>query len=264
MPVKELVKAANLPYNLQRYVGNMVYVGVAAYLLEIEMDEIKAALAWNFGGKTKPIELNWSMVNTALRMGAGEPRQRPALPRAAHDRLQRGQGADGRQHGRRPGRALARRLLRGLVSDHTFHQPGGGDEHLRRVTAPDPETGKADLRHRAGRGRAGRRGHDAGRRLGGRTRHDGHQRPRHQPHGRVHRLRLLCRDSGVFWDIQRMGPSTGLPTRTSQGDILSTYYLSHGDTRHIDPLPGQTRTSASRWQARPSIWPNGCKRRSSC
>ena len=34
-----------------------------------------------------------------------------------------------------------------------------------------------------------------------------------------------------------MGPSTGLPTRTSQGDILSTYYLSHGDTRHILLFP---------------------------
>ena len=37
---------------------------------------------------------------------------------------------------------------------------------------------------------------------------------------------------GVIWDVQRMGPSTGLPTRTSQGDILSAAYCSHGDTRH--------------------------------
>jgi len=42
---------------------------------------------------------------------------------------------------------------------------------------------------------------------------------------------------GVIWDIQRVGPSTGLPTRTSQGDILSTAYLSHGDTQHILLLP---------------------------
>jgi 2-oxoglutarate ferredoxin oxidoreductase subunit alpha len=41
----------------------------------------------------------------------------------------------------------------------------------------------------------------------------------------------------VIWDIQRVGPSTGLPTRTSQGDVLSTYFLSHGDTRHILLLP---------------------------
>jgi 2-oxoglutarate ferredoxin oxidoreductase subunit alpha len=41
----------------------------------------------------------------------------------------------------------------------------------------------------------------------------------------------------VIWDIQRVGPSTGLPTRTSQGDILSTAYLSHGDTKHILLFP---------------------------
>ena len=45
----------------------------------------------------------------------------------------------------------------------------------------------------------------------------------------------------VIWDIQRMGPSTGLPTRTSQGDILSTYYLSHGDTRHVVLFPGNAQ-----------------------
>ena len=42
---------------------------------------------------------------------------------------------------------------------------------------------------------------------------------------------------GVIWDIQRVGPSTGLPTRTAQGDILSTAFLSHGDTKHIILIP---------------------------
>jgi 2-oxoglutarate/2-oxoacid ferredoxin oxidoreductase subunit alpha len=41
----------------------------------------------------------------------------------------------------------------------------------------------------------------------------------------------------VVFDIQRVGPSTGLPTRTAQGDILSTAVLSHGDTRHPMLLP---------------------------
>src|SRR5262249_57801572 len=42
---------------------------------------------------------------------------------------------------------------------------------------------------------------------------------------------------GVIWDIQRVGPSTGLPTRTMQGDVLTTAFLSHGDTKHILLLP---------------------------
>ncbi len=41
----------------------------------------------------------------------------------------------------------------------------------------------------------------------------------------------------VIWDIQRLGPSTGLPTRTSQADLLPAYTLSHGDTKHIVLLP---------------------------
>jgi 2-oxoglutarate ferredoxin oxidoreductase subunit alpha len=41
----------------------------------------------------------------------------------------------------------------------------------------------------------------------------------------------------VIIDVQRVGPSTGLPTRTSQGDMLSAYYLSHGDTRHPMLIP---------------------------
>jgi 2-oxoglutarate ferredoxin oxidoreductase subunit alpha len=42
----------------------------------------------------------------------------------------------------------------------------------------------------------------------------------------------------VIIDVQRMGPSTGLPTRTSQGDILKLHVLGHGDTRHIVLIPG--------------------------
>ncbi len=45
----------------------------------------------------------------------------------------------------------------------------------------------------------------------------------------------------VVWDVQRVGPSTGMPTRTAQGDILSTIYLSHGDTKHPLLLPGNIR-----------------------
>jgi len=42
----------------------------------------------------------------------------------------------------------------------------------------------------------------------------------------------------VIFDVQRVGPSTGLPTRTSQADLLPTHILSHGDTKHIVLLPG--------------------------
>ncbi|MBX9949924.1 MAG: 2-oxoacid:acceptor oxidoreductase subunit alpha [Candidatus Obscuribacterales bacterium] len=42
----------------------------------------------------------------------------------------------------------------------------------------------------------------------------------------------------VIFDVQRVGPSTGMPTRTSQADLISAFYLSHGDTKHLVLLPG--------------------------
>jgi len=42
----------------------------------------------------------------------------------------------------------------------------------------------------------------------------------------------------VVWDVQRVGPSTGLPTRTAQGDLTQVYFLGHGDSQNVIMLPG--------------------------
>jgi 2-oxoglutarate ferredoxin oxidoreductase subunit alpha len=55
--------------------------------------------------------------------------------------------------------------------------------------------------------------------------------------GEITGLAYFAEIPTVIWDIQRMGPSTGLPTRVSQGDLISAYFLSHGDTKHIVLLP---------------------------
>ena len=46
---------------------------------------------------------------------------------------------------------------------------------------------------------------------------------------------------GVFFDVQRTGPSTGMPTRTQQGDIMMCAYASHGDTKHILLFPADPK-----------------------
>jgi 2-oxoglutarate/2-oxoacid ferredoxin oxidoreductase subunit alpha len=46
---------------------------------------------------------------------------------------------------------------------------------------------------------------------------------------------------GVIFDVQRSGPATGMPTRTQQADLLSTAFLSHGDTKHVMLLPGSVK-----------------------
>ena len=50
-------------------------------------------------------------------------------------------------------------------------------------------------------------------------------------------LAYYAETPAVIFDVQRVGPSTGLPTRTAQGDLLSTAFLSHGDTKHLMLFP---------------------------
>jgi 2-oxoglutarate ferredoxin oxidoreductase subunit alpha len=50
-------------------------------------------------------------------------------------------------------------------------------------------------------------------------------------------LAYYAETPAVIFDVQRVGPSTGLPTRTAQGDLLFTAFLSHGDTKHIMIFP---------------------------
>jgi 2-oxoglutarate/2-oxoacid ferredoxin oxidoreductase subunit alpha len=50
-------------------------------------------------------------------------------------------------------------------------------------------------------------------------------------------LAYYAETPAVIFDVQRVGPSTGLPTRTAQGDLLSTAFLSHGDTKHVMMIP---------------------------
>ena len=45
----------------------------------------------------------------------------------------------------------------------------------------------------------------------------------------------------VIFDVQRAGPSTGMPTRTQQGDFFSLAFASHGDTKHVLLFPGDPR-----------------------
>ena len=50
-------------------------------------------------------------------------------------------------------------------------------------------------------------------------------------------LAYYAETPAVIFDVQRVGPSTGLPTRTAQGDLLQVAFLSHGDTKHIMLFP---------------------------
>jgi 2-oxoglutarate ferredoxin oxidoreductase subunit alpha len=65
MPVKQLVQESDAPSSLKNYVANMVYVGILAQILGIDLDSILQALEFHFKGKQKPIDLNFGIVQKA-------------------------------------------------------------------------------------------------------------------------------------------------------------------------------------------------------
>ena len=65
MPVKKLVKDAEVPPSLRDYISNMVYVGVLCFLLGIDLDLIHQALDFQFKGRQKPIDQNYQVVEAA-------------------------------------------------------------------------------------------------------------------------------------------------------------------------------------------------------
>jgi 2-oxoglutarate ferredoxin oxidoreductase subunit alpha len=241
MPVRDLVKSANLPYNLQRYIGNMVYVGVAAYLLGIEMEEIKDALTWNFGGKPKPIELNWSMVTRSYEWAQEN------LDNNQPYRVERMSGLNDGKVLIDGNTAAGLGALYNGVSVVAWYPitPSSSVADAIATYAPqlrgDAETGEntyaivqaedelAAVGMVLGAGWAGARAMTAT------------SGPGISLMSEFVGLGYFAEIPAVIWDVQRMGPSTGLPTRTSQGDITAAYYLSHGDTRHPILFPASPK-----------------------
>ena len=69
MPVKQLVQESDAPSSLKNYVANMVYVGILAHILGIDLDSVLQALEFHFKGKQKPIDLNFGIVQKAAAWG---------------------------------------------------------------------------------------------------------------------------------------------------------------------------------------------------
>jgi 2-oxoglutarate ferredoxin oxidoreductase subunit alpha len=237
MPVKDLVKQADLPFNLKDYVANMVYVGYLTYLLDIEMDEIKAALDWNFGGKRKPIEINFDMV---MR---GYNHAKDNVVNTQPYRVERMSGFNENKVLVDGNTAAALGALYHGVQFMSWYPitPSSSVADALNTYAPklrtDPETGNATYAVIQAEDELAAIGMVIGAGWAGARSMTATSGPGISLMAEFIGLAYFAEIPAVVWDIQRMGPSTGLPTRTSQGDILSTYYLSHGDTRHIILFP---------------------------
>jgi 2-oxoglutarate ferredoxin oxidoreductase subunit alpha len=237
MPVKSMVRDSGAPPNIRDYIANMVYVGIVANILGIDKDQIYQALDFHFKGKQKPIDLNWNMVNSAFEWAANNLHKSDAYSVRASNKTEGFIMADGNT-------AAALGALYGglqLAAWYPITPATSLAETLHEyvpVFRKDPVSGKntcviiqaedelAAIGMVVGAGWSGLRAmtSTSGPGLSLMVEYVG--------------LAYFAEVPVVIWDIQRIGPSTGLPTRTSQGDLRLAYSMGHGDARHVILFPG--------------------------
>jgi len=237
MPVRKLVKDAEVPSSLRDYVANMVYVGVLANILRIDMEAVHQALDFHFSGNQKPVELNFGVIQAAyewaeLNLTKSDPYI--VEPMDATDGYIM---ADGNTAG-----ALG--AIFGGVQFSAWYPitpasslPEALIEYLPKLRV-DPETGKNSFAVVQAEDELSAIGMIVGAGWGGLRSMTSTSGPGISLMAEFASLAYFAEVPIVVWNIQRMGPSTGLPTRTSQGDIDICYTLGHGDTRHIVLFPG--------------------------
>ncbi|MEE9507648.1 MAG: 2-oxoacid:acceptor oxidoreductase subunit alpha [Anaerolineales bacterium] len=237
MPIKQLVRDVAPPKELRDYISNMAYVGVVAQVLGIEIDEIRAALDTHFHGKAGPVKLNMSMITAAWRWAEEN------LTKVDRYRVQRENRSteqiliDGNT-------ASALGAVYGGVSFAAWYPitPASSladslQEFLPQLRK-DKETGKNTYAIIQAEDELSAIGMAVGAGWSGARAMTSTSGPGISLMAEFAGLAYHAEIPVVIWDVQRMGPSTGLPTRTSQGDIRFVRFLGHGDANHIILIPG--------------------------
>lgn len=237
MPVKQILRDANPPRQFRDYLANMVYVGVLAQLLEIELEEIENALLFHFNGKRKPVEMNMDIIKRA----ADWTRENADL--AQPYRVQRIDGNHGKLLMDGNTAAALGSVYGGLqfvawypITPSSSMAEAAIDylKQLRR----NPETGEATYAVVQAEDELAAVGMILGAGWAGARSMTTTSGPGISLMAEYVGYGYYSEVPTVIWNVQRTGPSTGLPTRVSQGDLLFTHFLSHGDTAHPVLLPG--------------------------
>jgi len=237
MPVQDLIKEQSPPRDLRDYIANMVYVGVVSEILGIEMAEIRAALETHFQGRAKPIEMNMSMVEAAAKWANENLTKQDPYKVERSDQTEGLILIDGNT-------SSALGAVYGGVNFAAWYPitpasslADGLLEFLPQLRK-DPETGKATYAVIQAEDELSAIGMAVGAGWAGARAMTSTSGPGISLMSEFTGLAFFAEIPIVIWDVQRMGPSTGLPTRTSQGDLLFVRFLGHGDTRHVFLLPG--------------------------
>lgn len=237
MPVKRMIKEAEVPSNLRDYVANMVYVGVVAQLLGIELDAIYLALDFHFRGKKTPIESNFKVVKAAADWAAAnlvkQDRYRVERMSASKEHIL----ADGNT-------AAALGALYGGVQFAAWYPITPASSLAESINQylpmlrKDPETGRTTCVVVQAEDELAAIGMAIGAGWGGLRSMTSTSGPGLSLMSEYLGLAYFAEVPVVLWDVQRVGPSTGLPTRTAQGDMTMSYFISHGDKNFVILLPG--------------------------
>ncbi len=237
IPVSSLVKAAGVPSDLRDYLENMVYVGAVAELLGIPIDLIKEAVSFFLGGKEKAIRLNMSLVEAAQKHLHEQGVSQNSFRVEPMDKNDGKILIDGNT-------ASALGAVFGGVTVIAWYpitpstsMVDAARDYLNALRR-DPETGKATYAIVQAEDELAAIGMVLGAGWAGARSMTATSGPGISLMAEYAGLGYAAELPGVIWNVQRTGPATGLPTRTSQADLTFTYFLSHGDTRHVILLPG--------------------------
>ena len=231
VPFDKLVAGICTDVKLRRLVKNMIYDGVVGSLLNIDLAEMEKALQKQLGRKPKAVLLNKGALDAGFQYAAENLEKQDSLVVEAMDKpddliLIEGNAAAAigsmmagvtvvTWYPITPSSSLVETLI-GLLQEHRIDKETGKATFA--VVQAEDEI--AALGMAIGAGWAGARSMTA---TAG---------PGVSLMGEFAGLGYYAEVPAVIFDVQRVGPSTGLPTRTAQGDLLTTAFLSHGDTRH--------------------------------
>ncbi len=236
VPFDRLVGEFCKDARLRRLVKNMIYDGVLSQLLAIDLKEMEHALRRQLGKKTKAIELNTAALEAGAAFAAahltkGDPYYAERMNGTGGMILVEGNAA-----------AALGCMMAGVtvVAWYPITPSSSLPESLigyMRKYRRDQATGKATFAIVQAEDEIAAIGMVLGAGWAGARAMTSTSGPGISLMSEFAGLAYYAELPGVVFDVQRVGPSTGLPTRTAQGDILKTAMLSHGDAKHILLIP---------------------------
>jgi 2-oxoglutarate/2-oxoacid ferredoxin oxidoreductase subunit alpha len=239
VPFDKITAAVCPEAKLRKLVRNMVYVGVVAQLLEIDMDCVEAALKKQFAKKQKALELNFGAVKAGAAYFAEKlTKQDPFF--IEHMDATRGKIIIDGNAACGLGAVFAGvTVVAWYPITPSTSVVEATIEYLKKFRIT--EDGKATFAVVQAEDELAAIGMVLGAGWSGARSMTATSGPGISLMAEFSGLGYFAEIPGVIFDVQRSGPSTGMPTRTSQADLLSTAFLSHGDTKHVVLLPGSVK-----------------------